>query len=388
MPADKDGSSCRAWIRSMEIHHAKKIGFDLSPLSDDAAFGVSRYGINLLQALAKLNEFHLCLLYPWSLKVGKAELSALNAEQISFQPRFLGTKSWEQLYMPILAAKAGCSAIHSIANVAPAISRRPVVLTLHDTITYSGQANVSPATMRYLRNFGMRGVRNADAIITVSEFSRKEIAEFFKIDKFNIYVVPNGVGQAFFNVSRRPNRSANGRTILACGSLAPNKNLRITLRVFAQILARVADARLELFSIAPGTEQTVIAMASEAGIPQSALGFVRAPDEAGMSQVFVNSDLLLFPSLNEGFGLPVVEAFAAGVPVVTSNRGALAEVSGDAAITVDPTDPAPLASSAIAILENVELQRDLQERGRRRSSLYTWDRAAATTAEVYRRVLR
>jgi glycosyltransferase involved in cell wall biosynthesis len=364
-----------------------KIGFDLSPLNDEATFGVCRHAINLVLALAKADEYDICLLYPWSLAVGREELSALAAQQIQFPLRFLGTRWWEQMFLPMLAARAGCDAIHCLANVAPVLSARPVILTLHDIITYTGGASVSPNTMNYLRRFGIRGVRNASAIITVSEFSRREIVDFFRIESSKIHVIPNGVGKAFFTVTKKRQPSGASPSVLACGSLAPTKNLQTTLLVFAQILQRFPEAQLILFSIAPNTESLIQTMASQAGIRASALNFVHAPDDLSMGQIFADADLLLFPSLSEGFGLPVAEAFAAGLPVVTSNVGALAEVGGDAALLIDPNDPASLARAALGILQNGELQNGLRERGRLRSRLYSWDRAAAQTAEVYRHVL-
>ncbi len=369
------------------MHSRIKIGFDVSPLADEEAFGVSRYAIHLIQALAEAGEFDLCLLYPWSLKVGKEEMAQLKVQQIGLQLRVLGTRWWEQLFMPLLAARAGCDAIHSVANVAPVLSSRPVILTLHDTITYAGDADVSAATMTYLRSFGARAVRSAAAIITVSEFSRHEIVNRFHVEDGKVQVIPNGVSREYFAVSKTHEFSQLAPVVLACGSLAPSKNLRGTLDAFARILCRFPKAKLELFSIAPNTENLIRKWGSEAGIPASALACVHAPDDLDMSRVFADADVLVFPSLNEGFGLPVAEAFAAGVPVVTSNVGALAEVSGGAALLVDPNDSAAIACAAIGILEHSELRRGLRERGRRRSAAFTWGRAAEETAAVYRRVL-
>jgi alpha-1,3-rhamnosyl/mannosyltransferase len=364
-----------------------KIGFDLSPLNDEATFGVCCYAINLLQELVRINDLDICLLYPWSLKIGQEEMSKLAVQRVQLQLRLLDTRWWEQLFLPILAARARCDAIHSLANVAPALSARPVVLTLHDIITYAGGANVSPAVMNYLRRYGTRGVQNAAAVITVSEHSRREIVNFFHIEDSKIHVVPNGVSQAFFDVAKNHPSPGKPPAILACGSLAPNKNLRVTLLAFAQVLHRFPAAKLILFSIAPNTEGLIEAMASKAGILASSLGFVHAPNDLSMSHIFADADLLLFPSLSEGFGLPVAEAFAAGLPVVTSNNGALSEVSGDAALLIDPSDATSLARATLGILENSELRNELRERGRQRSGLYTWARAAAKTTDVYCRVL-
>jgi glycosyltransferase involved in cell wall biosynthesis len=242
--------------------------------------------------------------------------------------------------------------------------------------------------MNYLKRYGTRGVRNAAAIITVSEHSRREIVNFFHIEESKIHVVPNGVSQAFFRASRNRHPLEGYPTVLACGSFAPNKNLRVTLLAFAQILQKYPAAKLQLFSIAPNTESQIEAVASDAGIRAHSLGFVHASNDLGMSQIFADADLLLFPSLSEGFGLPVAEAFAAGLPVVTSNNGALSEVSGEAALLIDPNDGTALASAALGILENGELRNELRERGWKRSGLYTWDQAAAKTTDVYYRVLR
>lgn len=155
---------------------------------------------------------------------------------------------------------------------------------------------------------------------------------------------------------------------------------------FARIYAKYPGSKLLLFSVSPGSEGTLRKLGAVAEVPEDAIEFITAPDALSMSQVFARSDLLLFPSLWEGFGLPVVEAFATGTPVVTSREGALAEVSGDAAVLIDPSDHAAVGNAAIGILENADLWNKMRDLGQQRAALFTWQRAAAQTAEIYRRV--
>ena len=365
-----------------------RIAVDAVALSDASTFGVSSYTIGLVEALSALDDVEVLLLYPWPLHHGAAKLARVKIRHIRFAVPGAKTREWEQMLVPLLSLTMRCHLIHSPANVAPVLSPKPVVLTLHDIITYSGHSNNSPDSQRYLKRYGMPGVRRAAAIITVSEFSRRQIIDFFGIDEARVHVIYNAIASEFFacGIKRAPSRDKP--VVLGCGSLAPTKNARGTLMAFARIHARYPGSKLLLFSVSPGSEGALRKLAAAAGVPEDALEFVAAPDDLTMSSVFARSDVLLFPSLWEGFGLPVVEAFAAGTPVVTSREGALAEVSGGAAVLVDPNDPAAIADAAIGMLENADLWNKMRDLCQQRAALFTWQRAAAQTAEVYRLVAR
>lgn len=363
-----------------------RIGFDLSPFSDRGTFGVCSYSLNLLQALAHTGELDICLLHPWALSVMSEEIDALPAQRIKFTVPYADTRWWEQALFPTAALWARCDLTHSLANVAPAWNARPTILTLHDTITYHPATTIQPKIRDYLRRFGARGVKNAGALITVSEFSKRQIIEFFDIEDSKVFVIPNGVNETFTRVSRVREFTLSSPYLVSCGSLAPHKNLKVTLQALAGIRHKLPGTRIGLFSVSTGSESTIYALAAESGVPPNAIDLLHVPNELGMAQAFADADLLLFPSLAEGFGLPIVEAFSAGLPVVTSKLGATAEVGGDAAVLADPTDPAALAEAALAILTDSERRESMRRSGRQRATLYTWDRAARQTIAVYRSV--
>lgn len=364
-----------------------RVVVDAVALSDAGTFGVNTYTVGLVEALSALDDVEVLLLYPWPLHHGTAKLARAGIRQIRFAVPGAKTKEWEQMLVPLLSLTTRCHLIHSPANVAPVLSPKPVVLTLHDIISYSGHSNISADSQRYLDTYGTRGVRRASAIITVSEFSRRQIAGFFGIDEAKIHVIFNAAAPEFFASGPKQAPNCDKPIILGCGSLAPTKNARSTLMAFARIYAKYPGSKLMLFSVSSGSENTLRKLCATAEVPEDAIGFVSAPDDLSMSRVFAQSDLLLFPSLWEGFGMPVAEAFAAGTPVVTSREGALQEVSGGAALLVDPNDPAAIAEAAIGMLENTDLWNKMCNLGRQRATFFTWQRVAAQTAEIYRRVV-
>jgi glycosyltransferase involved in cell wall biosynthesis len=241
----------------------------------------------------------------------------------------------------------------------PLRARPPVVVTLHD-LAFLRHADAFPAWHRLSARALVGPVaRRADAVVAVSEFTKREAAELLGVPSARIVVVPNGVEPVF--TPHGP--AAEGDYVLAVGTLEPRKNL-----------ARVAEAaRLA------GVELRVAGAEGWGGVDAPGrLGFVPDPELAAL---YRGARCLLYPSLYEGFGIPVLEAMACGTPVVTSRAGACEEVAGGAAVLVDPLDPEAIAAG---IGEAERRREELRALGFARAAEFTWTRAADAVEALWR----
>ncbi len=270
------------------------------------------------------------------------------------------------------------------------------VVTIHD-VWLDRHPEYSP------KIFGQRGsfrrtrrtARKARRIITVSEFSAREIQELYGIPPERIAVIYNGVSeefrpvhddQAMGELRRRLGLPAGG-FILFIGGANPRKNHRAFLQAAAQRLDRLGGRPLVLVGDAVHRFGDYRETARSLGIDGRVLctGRLSMPD---IRLLYSHADLFVFPSLYEGFGMPVLEAMACGAPTITSNSTALPEVGGDAAILVDPENAEKLGEAMVRVLEDEELRHTLKAKGLTRVKDFSWDRAARATVEVYRELCK
>jgi glycosyltransferase involved in cell wall biosynthesis len=284
---------------------------------------------------------------------------------------------------------------HSYAHLLPAAKPRRTVVTVHDLMPVIVLRSPTDSWRENLRNRFLRqalkSLRQADAYIVGTDWLRAELASWLG-DDHRIHVVPFGVDRSFFTDSA--NARAAGRTawripddafvVLHVGSTVERKNVPLVLQTVARLRAEGEDAYLLQVGgrLSPEQEQLVDRLDLRRVVRS-----VRAVDEGTLRRAYRAADVLLFPSLYEGFGLPVLEAFASGLPVVTSGAGGLKEVGGDAVIVVESRDAAAYVDALDELSADPEAREALIERGRRRAREFTWQRTAERTAAVYRRLL-
>lgn len=286
---------------------------------------------------------------------------------------------YEQFRLPALALAQGVDVLHSLGYVAPLRLRRPSVVTVHDVHHLAhGRPRELPRRLLLARMI-RASVRRAAAVITVSRFSRGEVARAYGLPASRIDVVYEAPHPHLADGTAEPSgsRGPSGTYLLAFGGVTPNKNLERLLAAFALARERHGvDQQLVLVGRLPAGLDT-----ARAGVVTT--GYLAEPELAGMLR---RADALVFPSLYEGFGLPVLEAMAAGVPVVCSNAAAIPEVAGTAAVYFDPDDVEAMAAKIAMVAQDPALRAALAERGRERAASFTWEHAARETIAVYRRV--
>jgi glycosyltransferase involved in cell wall biosynthesis len=241
----------------------------------------------------------------------------------------------------------------------PIRARPPVVATVHD-VALLRYPEAFPAWHRHSGRIALRrAVRSADAIVAVSAFTRDELGALLGVPADRVRVVGNGVDSVF--VPGGP--TASGDYVLAVGTLEPRKNL-----------SRIVEA-----SHLAEVELRVVGAQGWGGV--TVPGWVGRADDQELAALYRGARCLVFPSLYEGFGIPVLEAMACGTPVVTSRGGATEEVAGGAAVLVDPLDAASIAAG---IGEAERRRAELVARGRERAGEFTWEHVADEIEAVWR----
>jgi glycosyltransferase involved in cell wall biosynthesis len=286
-------------------------------------------------------------------------------------------------------ARARLDVVHGLANVAPVAGGRFArVVTLLD-ITWIHQ----PETLDRRTRIGMRAsslasARAADRVIAISQTSRRDFVETLGLDPGRVDTVPLGVAAPDGSAARRaPSRAElglpDGPLVLTIAQLRPHKNLGALVQALPEL-----DAQLVVAGSGedPAERDRLRAAASSAGVADRLHLLGAVPDDR-LEALYATADCFALPSLHEGFGLPVLEAMARGLPVACSDRSALAEVAGDAALRFDPTAPAEIAAALRGLLTDAELRASLVERGRERARGFTWEETARGTLRTYRRAL-
>lgn len=277
-----------------------------------------------------------------------------------------------------------------------ALSRKiPTVATIHHPITVDRRIAINSVRsfkkklqhMRWYSFIGMqkRVARKLPRIITVSEFSKQDIIEEFKIPENRFSVVPNGINTSIFypipEIKREPDR-----IIVTNSADMPLKGLYYLLQAVHDIASK-RDIRLTVIG-QPKENGGVVKLIEKLGIGHLIDFTGRISDEEFVKQ-YARASIAIVPSVYEGFGLPVGEAMASGIPVISTTGGALPEVAGDAAVLVPPKNPAALAKAIMDLLDDPERAEKLGKAGYKRvMEQFTWKNAAEKTVEAYRETLR
>jgi glycosyltransferase involved in cell wall biosynthesis len=297
----------------------------------------------------------------------------------------------EQQLLPGLARRAGIDLLHSLASTSPARGRFRRVVTIHDLLY-----RVVPDAHFGVLGLGMRvliptAAHRAHRVICDSQSTRADVRRYLHVPDRKLDVVPLGVGTTITGdpepaaVLRERHALGARRVALSVSAKRPHKNLA---RLF-EALAAIAPARRPVL-VVPGYptpyERTLRERAEALGITADVrlLDWVSGPELEGL---YALADVFVFPSLYEGFGLPVLEAMRRGVPVACSDRSSLPEVAGDAALLFDPDDPRAITAAIERLLGDPAEADRLRAAGRAQAARFTWVATARATADSYERAM-
>jgi glycosyltransferase involved in cell wall biosynthesis len=284
---------------------------------------------------------------------------------------------WDQMRAPRLLREARADIVHCTGGTLPWRVPRPVVLTLHDLVWLRGANRGRPYVRWYFGDLQPRLARRADAIIADTDAARDDIAQGLGIDPARIAVCGAGLDPRFFDLKcGMPDFSPAVPYVLSVGTVEERKDLITAVRALAHIpdLRRISAGPLTPYSRLVANEAERLGISDRVQL----LGFV---DDAQLLSLYERAAAFIFPSRYEGFGLPPLQALAAGVPVVASRIPVLEEVLGDCALLAPPGDAHAFAQALRSALDRSPY---LSERGRIRARSFTWENVADKVVSVYR----
>ncbi|MHB8142676.1 MAG: glycosyltransferase family 4 protein [Thermoleophilia bacterium] len=374
-----------------------RIGFDARFVTARRT-GLGNYCLWLLEALIRQNDGDEFVVFGdtgGDLK----PLAAVDGVRLVPVPARLigagraGAVAGQQIDMARLINRHELDIMHFPYYLEPALVRTPFILTIHDVDTFRAGGRHSLWTRLYHNGLTRLLARRAAALVTVSEFSREQIAHYLKISAGDIRTIVNGLSP-HFNGGLAPGATGPAKAtsrepvppagyVLYAGGLGVRKNLRRMVDAFA-LAADVtgADSRLVITGELAEVGQALKAYVESRGLGRRVTFTGYLPDEQ-MPALYRGALAAVYPSTYEGFGLPVLEAMAMGVAVITSRDSAMAEVADGRAVLVDPLDTLSIAAGIGAVLADSSLARALGERGPERAAEFTWSAAARDFNRLY-----
>ena len=357
--------------------------------------GSGQYTRNLLEALAKAYPTNEYLLF------NPGPAPSVSNIQYPISNR---AKLWfEQVSFP--HACRGLDLAHVPYFASPLLPTAPTVVTVHDLIPLILPAYRGSLLVRLYTRLVAAAARKAEAIITVSQASQRDIVRYLHIPPERIHVTYEAAGEAFQPVEDgaqlaaiRQKYTLPERYFLYLGGFDQRKNLSTLLRAFALLVNRQQhcvlslskEARLVIAGKLPGRDSPLFPdprrLVEELGLEERVVftGWVAEEDKPALLS---GATAFVFPSLYEGFGLPPLEAMACGAPVIASNSSSLPEVVGEGGILVEPTDVEALAEAMEALLADDALRADLRQRALAQAARFSWRQTALETLAVYRKVI-
>lgn len=258
------------------------------------------------------------------------------------------------------------------------------VITIHD-LAFLHDPSWAKAGPSAVFKGKLPGILSADALIAVSEFTKRDLIERFALDPAKIHVVYEGAGEAFYpDPDKESELVAAGSYLLCVGQLQPRKNNLALIESFGSIQNQFPDLRLVFAgrSVSPEYLDSLKSAVSEVGV-EGRVVFEHNADNALLRKLYTNAECLVYPSLFEGFGLQILESFQCGTPVITSTTSSLPEVAGDAGLLVNPYSVESIALGIQRFLSDPSLRGELRKNIPAQLAKFSWDKAARETIKVY-----
>ena len=352
--------------------------------------GDRTYTLNLMQTLPVVDEENQYLfLFD---REPEAHLIPVRANVSSYVRPWPGGKLWTAWGLPLTLARLGVNLLH-LQYIAPLVCPCPYVTTVHDLSFLHYPTTFPPKDLLFLRLFVPLSVRQAALVLTGSESTKRDLIRYLNLPAGRVQVTPYGVGREFYprcGEEQRQVRAKYGlpRTfVLSVGVLQPRKNLERLLAAYCLLRKEGHPPPPLVITGKKGWSFASLFRRAEEWDLRDAVIFTGYVPDEDLPALYSAAQLLAYPSLYEGFGLPVLEAMACGTPVVTSNVSALPEVAGAAAELVVPTQVESIAEGLWRLLASPQRRAELRHLGLQRARAFTWQRTAELTLAAYRQVI-
>ncbi|MGZ3990518.1 MAG: glycosyltransferase family 4 protein [Flavisolibacter sp.] len=369
-----------------------RIGIEAQRIFRPKKHGMDVVAIELVKSLQEIDHRNEYIVFSRN-GVKDDTIRASSNFQIAQFPA-LTYADWEQVKLPLAARKKKLDLLHCTANTAPLFSGIPLVLTLHDiiyleNIDFKGTSYQNLGNL-YRRWLVPRIVKKARMVLTVSSFERDNILEKLQLPEEKVQVLYNGVSSRFNHLydpqeveAFRRRYGLPGQYIMFLGNTAPKKNTPNVIRAFAAYCQSHPDPlKLVLLDYKKELVEKLLEELKQPALMDHFVFPGYVPHQE-IPLMYNAATLFLYPSLRESFGLPLLEAMACGVPVITSNTSSMPEIAGDAALLVDPFDVKELTGALQRLAGNEELQQQLREKGLERARQFTWKASAEKLLSIY-----
>lgn len=322
------------------------------------------------------------LLVSWR---GRGELSAVVPPGWAVRPLVLPARvahtAWRRFDRPRLR---GFDVVHGPNYTVPPTDGAARLVTVHDLTAWRFPDLVDHHSRGYPRHLA-RVLADGGHVHAVSHHTGRELEAELGVDPDRIHVIPNGLAPSPPGDARRGRELVGAPYVLAIGTIEPRKDHVSLIRAMAAIWPILPDLRLVLVGGSGWGRRQVDAVVAELGVADK-IQFRGYTDDVDLADLLAGAEVMAYPSVYEGFGLPILEAMQAGVPVVSTTAGAIPEVAGRAAILVEPRDPSALAGALLSVLEDEALRAGLIEAGRQRATRFRWSDSVDALARTYRQL--
>ncbi|MBN1400756.1 MAG: glycosyltransferase family 4 protein [Anaerolineae bacterium] len=367
-----------------------RIGIDYTSAVRQRA-GIGRYTRGLIRTLAQIDGDNQYILF----SAGRGPEVELWPPNFSLRTLPISDRHlamvWQRLRLPLPVewVTGRIDILHSPDFVLPPVRRAATVLTVHDLSFMRHPECSSPALLRYLMRSVPHSIRRADVLLADSKSTRADLIDLMKVPGDRIQVLYPAVETRFTPAEEAGDARILGHYgirkpyILALGTLQPRKNFARLIRAFATLVQGRRLPHQLVIGGARGWLYDEIEQALNEAALGDAIRLIGYVDEAHLPGLYRGADVFAFPSLYEGFGIPILEAMACGTPVVTSAVSSMPEAAGEAALLVSPEDTAALAEALWRLIDEQDLRNDLRTRGFVQARRFGWHASAKRLLEIY-----
>jgi len=372
-----------------------RIGVNALFLIPGKVGGTETYLHNLLRNLAMIDRENEYIIFTNKENSGIFEISQGNFKEAlcpikaTFRPARI---FWEQFILPLQVSKYNIDVLYSAGYTAPVIIPCSSVVTIHDMNYFYYPEDFSRLSALFLKVLVPIAAKRVDKIITVSNNSKKDIVKILKVPESKVCVTYEAG-----KIVSLPEEKVRGKKlekdyrndkkfILTVSASHPHKNLPRLVEAY-NILYKKYQIKHQLIMVGiKGRAHHLLTKSIKKLSLGERVKFIGWVSREDLSLLYLNADLFVFPSLFEGFGLPILEAMSCGVPVITSNYGAMAEVAGEAALLVDPYNIDEIAEAMYKVLTDKNLRENLIKKGLERAKQFSWEKTAKETLKIYKEV--
>lgn len=371
-----------------------RIGIDARAAYDKNLRGIGKSLTDLYQHISRISVD--CTFIPYYSLSSGDQSSFPSAPNVQEKPLTMWDwgdrfELWREVRLPIAAKMDSIDVLHCPAQFSPKIKSVPTVVTIHDVIPLVTETGISKKSKLAFKNNIAHSLSHAKKIITISEYSKSDILLCYpNVDPYKITVIPWAANSSYKRISdiekKRKIRESygigEGSFFVSFGGDAPRKNTKRLVESFMDFCASTDNWRLVVVGLSQELLKELQYLVDEAGLSKRFCLKTYIDDE-DVPLLLSTANAFIFPSIYEGFGLPLLDAMACGCPILSSNLTSLPEIAGDAAIYFNPLDKVNMTNCLLSFTQDEELAVRLADLGYKRNRNFTWDKTAQATLDVF-----